>query len=198
MTFGEKLRQLRVRSGLTQEQLAQKIYVTRTAISKWETDRGYPGIDSLKQLSEIFGVSIDYLMCPNGDESADGASNADGATNENSKNSATNKNSENGEYSAHSRRMSASGKTRLFYVICGVFLAAAFLFALPARLFQMPYLFVASVAATVLFAVFAMLATPPSARVKDRQTLTSYALSRMAIVAVISLAVITTLTKLFA
>lgn len=62
MTFGEKLKKLRCDNGLTQEQLAEKIFVTRTAISKWETDKGYPSIDSLKQLSNLFQVSIDDLI----------------------------------------------------------------------------------------------------------------------------------------
>lgn len=62
MTFGEKLKKLRSEHGLTQEQLAERIYVTRTAISKWETDRGYPSIDSLKQLANLFRVSIDELI----------------------------------------------------------------------------------------------------------------------------------------
>ena len=48
MTLGEKLRAFRARSGMTQEELAEKIYVTRAAVSKWETDRGYPAIDSLR------------------------------------------------------------------------------------------------------------------------------------------------------
>ena len=62
MTFGEKLKKLRIDNGLTQDELAEKIYVTRTAISKWETDKGYPSIDSLKQLSNLFEVSIDELI----------------------------------------------------------------------------------------------------------------------------------------
>ena len=62
MTFGEKLKKLRTDNGLTQDELAEKIYVTRTAISKWETDKGYPSIDSLKQLSGLFGISIDDLI----------------------------------------------------------------------------------------------------------------------------------------
>jgi len=62
MTFGEKLKKLRTDSGLTQDELAEKIYVTRTAISKWETDKGYPSIDSLKQLSNLFEISIDELI----------------------------------------------------------------------------------------------------------------------------------------
>ena len=62
MTFGEKLKKLRTDSGLTQDELAEKIYVTRTAISKWESDRGYPNIDSLKAISKFFSVSIDDLL----------------------------------------------------------------------------------------------------------------------------------------
>ena len=62
MTFGEKLKKLRTDNKLTQDELTEKIFVTRTAISKWETDKGYPSIDSLKQLSNLFGVSIDELI----------------------------------------------------------------------------------------------------------------------------------------
>ena len=62
MTFGEKLKKLRSDNELTQEQLAEKIFVTRTEISKWETDRGYPSIDSLKQLSNLFHITIDELI----------------------------------------------------------------------------------------------------------------------------------------
>ena len=62
MTFGEKIKKLRTERGLTQDELAEKIFVTRTAISKWETDKGYPGIDSLKQLSQLFNISIDELI----------------------------------------------------------------------------------------------------------------------------------------
>ena len=62
MTFGEKLKKLRTDNDLTQEQLADRIFVTRTAISKWETDKGYPSIDSLKQLSNLFNISIDELI----------------------------------------------------------------------------------------------------------------------------------------
>ena len=62
MTFGQKLKKLRIDNNLTQDQLAEKIYVTRTAISKWETDKGYPSIDSLKQLSNLFHISIDELI----------------------------------------------------------------------------------------------------------------------------------------
>ena len=60
--FHEKLQELRRRRGLTQEELAQALYVSRTAVSKWESGRGYPSIDSLKEISGFFSVSIDELL----------------------------------------------------------------------------------------------------------------------------------------
>lgn len=62
MTFGEKIKKLRTDNKLNQEELAQKLFVTRTAVSKWETGKGYPSVDSLKLLSEIFNISIDELI----------------------------------------------------------------------------------------------------------------------------------------
>ena len=62
MTLGEKLKKLRSDNGFTQEELAEKLYVTRTAISKWESNRGYPNIDTLKAISKFFSVSIDDLL----------------------------------------------------------------------------------------------------------------------------------------
>lgn len=62
MEFNEKLQQLRKREGLTQEQLAEALHVSRTAISKWESGRGLPGIDSLKAISKYFSVSLDDLL----------------------------------------------------------------------------------------------------------------------------------------
>ena len=62
MTLGEKLKKLRADNGFTQEELAEKLYVTRTAISKWESNRGYPNIDALKAISKFFSVSIDELL----------------------------------------------------------------------------------------------------------------------------------------
>ena len=62
MEFNEKLQQLRKNKGLTQEELAEVLYVSRTAISKWELGRGYPSIDSLKDISRFFSVSIDDLL----------------------------------------------------------------------------------------------------------------------------------------
>ena len=62
MEFHEKLQELRKNRGLTQEELAREIYVSRTAISKWESGKGYPSIDSLKELSRFFSVTIDDLL----------------------------------------------------------------------------------------------------------------------------------------
>ena len=63
MEFNEKLQELRKSKSLTQEELAKALFVSRTAISKWEQGRGYPGIDSLKEISRFFSVSIDDLIC---------------------------------------------------------------------------------------------------------------------------------------
>lgn len=65
MEFNEKLQKLRKERGITQEELAEKLYVSRTAISKWESGRGYPNIDSLKAISEFFSVSVDDLLSSN-------------------------------------------------------------------------------------------------------------------------------------
>ena len=62
MEFNERLQSLRTSKKLTQEELAEKLFVSRTAISKWESGRGYPSIDSLKGISEFFGVTIDELI----------------------------------------------------------------------------------------------------------------------------------------
>ena len=62
MEFHEKLQELRKKRGLTQEELAENLYVSRTAVSKWESGRGYPSIDSLKEISKFFSVSIDDLL----------------------------------------------------------------------------------------------------------------------------------------
>lgn len=62
MEFQYKLQELRKQKGLTQEELSDVLYVSRTAISKWESGRGYPSIDSLKAISEYFSISIDELL----------------------------------------------------------------------------------------------------------------------------------------
>lgn len=62
MTFGMKLKQARQQAGLSQEQLAEKISVSRSAIAKWETDKGMPDIDNLKSIAHFLNVSLDYLL----------------------------------------------------------------------------------------------------------------------------------------
>ena len=62
MEFNEKLQELRKQKGLTQEETAQLLHVSRTAISKWESGRGFPNIESLKAISKLFGVSLDSLL----------------------------------------------------------------------------------------------------------------------------------------
>jgi len=63
MEFSEKLQELRKSREMTQEELADALFVSRTAISKWESGRGYPSIDSLKEISRFFSVTIDDLIC---------------------------------------------------------------------------------------------------------------------------------------
>lgn len=62
MTMGERIKQLRSAKGFTQEMLAEKMNVSRSAIAKWEADGGVPEVDNLIQLSFIFGISIDELV----------------------------------------------------------------------------------------------------------------------------------------
>ena len=63
MEFNEKLQELRKSRSMTQEELAGALFVSRTAISKWESGRGYPNIESLKEISKFFSVTIDELIC---------------------------------------------------------------------------------------------------------------------------------------
>lgn len=65
MEFNQKLQELRKEKGITQEELAKALFVSRTAISKWESGRGYPNIDSLKEIAKFFGVTIDQLLSNN-------------------------------------------------------------------------------------------------------------------------------------
>ena len=62
MTYGEKLKAARKEAGLSQEQFAEKISVSRSAIAKWEADRGLPDVNNLKVMAQFLGVSIDYLL----------------------------------------------------------------------------------------------------------------------------------------
>jgi len=62
MTFGEKLKKARKEAGLTQEELAKRMNVSRSAVAKWETDKGMPDIENLRLISSMIDVSIDYLL----------------------------------------------------------------------------------------------------------------------------------------
>lgn len=62
MTFGEKLKEARKKAGLTQEELAELIGISRAAVAKWETDNGLPDIENLKAAAKLLDVSIDYLL----------------------------------------------------------------------------------------------------------------------------------------
>ena len=62
MDFGEKLQELRKSRGMTQEELAEALFISRTAVSKWESGRGWPSIDSLKAISTFFDITIDELL----------------------------------------------------------------------------------------------------------------------------------------
>lgn len=71
MTLGEKIREARRSCGLSQEQLAEKISVSRSAVAKWETDKGLPDVGNLKMLSRLLNVSVDQLLDES--EEADGS-----------------------------------------------------------------------------------------------------------------------------
>ena len=62
MTLGEKLKEIRKRFGLSQEQLAEIMSVSRQAITKWENDGGLPDVSNLQELSKVFGITVDYLL----------------------------------------------------------------------------------------------------------------------------------------
>ena len=62
MDFNKKLQALRKQKNLTQEELAQRLFVSRTAVSKWESGKGYPNIDSLKQIATFFDTTVDELL----------------------------------------------------------------------------------------------------------------------------------------
>lgn len=62
MTLGEKIKETRKSAGLTQEQMAEKLIVSRQAVTKWEADKGIPDVENLKSISKLFNVSIDYLL----------------------------------------------------------------------------------------------------------------------------------------
>ena len=62
MKFSEKIKEIRKMQNLTQEQFAEKIFISRNAVAKWESDRGYPDIQNLITISEVFEISLDDLI----------------------------------------------------------------------------------------------------------------------------------------
>ena len=62
MKFSEKLKSIRKQAGMSQEQLAEKLGVSRQAVTKWETDGGIPDIDNLLAISALFSMSVDELL----------------------------------------------------------------------------------------------------------------------------------------
>ena len=62
MTLGEKIREIRRKCSISQEQLAEKMSVSRSAIAKWETDKGLPDVGNLKMLARLLNVSVDQLL----------------------------------------------------------------------------------------------------------------------------------------
>ena len=62
MDIGTQIKQLREKNNLTQEAFAEKIYVSRQAVSKWENNRGIPDIENIIMISEIFDISLDELI----------------------------------------------------------------------------------------------------------------------------------------
>ena len=62
MKLGEKIKEARKQCGLSQEQLAEKMAVSRSAVAKWEANNGLPDVDNLKALAQLLNVSVDYLL----------------------------------------------------------------------------------------------------------------------------------------
>ena len=62
MTFGERFKEARAKAGFTQDELAQKLAVSRSAVAKWESDRGMPDVTNLKMIADVRGVSVDYML----------------------------------------------------------------------------------------------------------------------------------------
>lgn len=62
MTLAEKIKKARTEAGLSQEQLSEKLGVSRSAVAKWESGKGLPDVDNLKNIAKLLNVSVDYLL----------------------------------------------------------------------------------------------------------------------------------------
>ena len=65
MNLSEKLKNAREKAGLSQKDVAEALNISRQSVSKWETGKAYPDIDNLIILSELYNVSVDYLIKDN-------------------------------------------------------------------------------------------------------------------------------------
>ena len=70
MTFGEKLQSLRQKAGMSQDALAEQLHVSRQAVSRWERDETMPETDKVVLLADLFGVTTDYLLRQQSEETA--------------------------------------------------------------------------------------------------------------------------------
>ena len=71
MEFSQKLRSIRKKNGISQEELANQLNVSRQAVSRWESGQGFPETDKLLMIANIFSISLDYLLKNSGEENAD-------------------------------------------------------------------------------------------------------------------------------
>lgn len=62
MNIADRLKDLRKNAGYSQEQLAEMLEISRQAVSKWESAQGYPDIENVIRLSQIYHVSTDYIL----------------------------------------------------------------------------------------------------------------------------------------
>ena len=68
MKIGQKLKALRVKSGLSQEKVAEQLYVSRQAISKWENNEAFPDMENMVALAKFYNVSVDYILASEDEE----------------------------------------------------------------------------------------------------------------------------------
>ena len=68
MKIGQKLKALRVKSGLSQEKVAEQLYVSRQAISKWENNEAFPDMENMVALAKFYNVSVDYILASENEE----------------------------------------------------------------------------------------------------------------------------------
>lgn len=160
--FGEKLKKLRTDNQLTQDELAERIYVTRTAISKWETNKGYPSIDSLKQLSTLFGISIDELISDDDVE--------------------------------NQRLLEQKQSRRCYWCAIGC-LTAAVGAALIDYFAAMPNMRFVGLIAVIGYVSFGVLSKPRYKRMELKKLVAPYVLSRLVILAVVIVAMVTAFTR---